>query len=431
VYVSLDEFKARFEIVRGSARIPVAEHDFDHPWLQPHFVTRTGGTRSQGTLIPMQLQFIADSAPDLLLALKAHDRLDADFVVWQTAPFFQFFRFARVGGAPGGWFHPIQPLHWKARVLGEYVHAIARTAGLEFPRPIWNALDDPGKLANWLVARQAAGRTLVVTAYASSAVRIALAAHERGQTLEGVTFIAHGEPFTEGKQRALLAAGAQVLVRYSTMESGTFGWACAQGEAPDDCHFAADSHAMIQQPRQIGDGPEVGAFLMTSLLGSAPKILLNAETGDHAKVERRSCGCELESVGLDLHLSNIRSHEKLTSEGMTFVATRLIDVVEQVLPARVGGTSADYQVLEEEGEHGILRLSLLVSPRVGDLESDKVKQIFLEELGRGSELEAYMARIWEQAGTVEVRREAPVPTRGGKILPFHLVRQTRSARQRT
>jgi hypothetical protein len=39
-----------------------------------------------------------------------------------------------------------------------------------------------------------------------------------------------------------------------------------------------------------------------------------------------------------------------------------------------------------------------------------------------------MARIWEQAGTVEVRREAPVPTRGGKILPFHLVKASGASR---
>jgi hypothetical protein len=56
---------------------------------------------------------------------------------------------------------------------------------------------------------------------------------------------------------------------------------------------------------------------------------------------------------------------------MTFVKTRLPPLLDQVLPERFGGSSADYQVLEEQGPNGILRLCLLVSPRVGLLMSPR------------------------------------------------------------
>jgi len=128
------------------------------------------------------------------------------------------------------------------------------------------------------------------------------------------------------------------------------------------------------------------------------------------------------AVGLITHLARIRSFEKLSSEGMTFVKTDLLRVLEEILPGRFGGTSADYQVLEEEGENGILRLFLIVSPKVGPIDEARVCRTFLEELGRDGEFQRLGADIWQRAGTVKVRRAWPVATKAGKILPFHLVR---------
>ena len=122
-------------------------------------------------------------------------------------------------------------------------------------------------------------------------------------------------------------------------------------------------------------------------------------------------------MGLTHHLARIRSFEKLTGEGMTFVRSGLFDILEDVLPARFGGTSADYQALEEETELGIFRLRLLVSPAVGPVDEEAVRQTFLGELGEGA-----AATIWRHAGTVEVQRRRPVATPAGKILPFQLLR---------
>ena len=87
------------------------------------------------------------------------------------------------------------------------------------------------------------------------------------------------------------------------------------------------------------------ALLLSSLRASSPLVLLNVSLGDQAFVERRHCGCPLESMGWDLHLHTIRSFEKLTAGGMTFLGSDVIRVMEDVLPGRFGGGPADYQLV--------------------------------------------------------------------------------------
>lgn len=291
------------------------------------------------------------------------------------------------------------------------------------PTPTFLDLQEPGRIAGWLATRLREGKAVCVTTYASSAVRICAAAKEMGLDLSGVWFITLGEPYTDAKKQMVEAVGARALVRYAFTEAGIIGYLCGEPQASDDLHFHSDCYGLIQRSRTVGDsGPSVEAFLFTSLLPSAPKILLNVESGDYGVMEHRRCGCRLGAVGLTTHLAGIRSFEKLSGEGMTFVQTDLLRVLEEVLPARFGGTSADYQALEEEGDNGILRLLLIVSPRVGPVDEDRVRETFLEELGRNVRIGQAYAEIWRRAGTVHVKRQWPVPTKAGKILPFHLIK---------
>jgi hypothetical protein len=69
-------------------------------------------------------------------------------------------------------------------------------------------------------------------------------------------------------------------------------------------------------------------------------------------------------------------------------------------------------------------LLLLVSPRLDGVDDDQIRQAFLEELSRGSGPHRQGVRMWQRAGTVEVKREYPVATKAGKILPFHLAQQS-------
>jgi len=422
VCVTFDEFKGREETVRGSQRFTFAEADFDNPRVRHHFEARSGGTRGEGTVVKISLEFVGDLAASTALALRAHDLSQHDHVIWLMGGVTPMLIYAKLARPPLAWFHPMRPLAFEVRAGARYLAALSRLAAVPLPLPAFLDLADPGSLARWLAARLREGRRLCVTTYASSAVRVAVAALAQGLALDGVTFITLGEPFTEAKRRLLEAAGARPLVRFAFTEAGIIGYQCATPQGPDDLHGFTDSFGLIRRRRAVGtDHLAVDAFLVTSLLPAAPKILLNVESGDHGAMAQKRCGCGLGAVGLTTHLSEIRSFEKLSGEDMTFVQTDLLRILEEVLPARFGGTAADFQVVEEE-QQGILRLVLIISPRVGSIDEAGARRVFIEEIEKRGGFPQMGARTWQGADTVGVRRQWPVATRAGKILPFHLVK---------
>lgn len=422
VYVTFDEFKGRREAVRGSRRFSFAEADFDNPHLTSHYEVRSGGTGGPATSVKMNLAFVADLAVNTALAFDAHGLFRHDHAIWLAAGVTPLLIYAKMGRPPLVWMYQVEPLPFQVRAGSRYLALLGRLASASLPVPAFLDLGDTEKMAARLVALRGEGRSICVTTYASSAVRVAAAARDKALDLAGVCFITLGEPFTEAKQRIVEASGARALVRYAFTEGGIIGYACGTPQGSDDLHFFSDCYGLVQRRRFVGDsGLEVDGFLFTSLLPTAPKVLLNVESGDYGTVERRPCGCPLGAAGLTTHLSRIRSFEKLSSEGMTFVQTDLIRVLEEALPARFGGTGADYQVLEEE-DAGILKLSLIVSPRVGAVDEEQVRRVFLDELGRTGGLAQAGARVWQRADTVVVRRQWPRATRAGKILPFQIER---------
>ncbi len=164
---------------------------------------------------------------------------------------------------------------------------------------------------------------------------------------------------------------------------------------------------------------DVEAFLFTSLLPAAPKVLLNVETGDYGVVECRRCGCGFEDLGFHDHIHSIRSFEKLTSEGMTLASTFLLRLMEEVLPSKYGGFSTDYQILEEEDDRGITRLNIIVSPKVGEIDEQDLLKTVLRNLEPGKTV-TMISSILAQADTFRVKRGYPISTGMGKILPLRV-----------
>jgi hypothetical protein len=146
--------------------------------------------------------------------------------------------------------------------------------------------------------------------------------------------------------------------------------------------------------------------------------------GDEAVVTERRCGCPLARLGWETHLHTIRSREKLTAGGMTFLDTDVVRVLEVVLPARFGGGPTDYQLLEEEAADGRPRLRLLAHPEIGALDEARVVDTFLTEVGKTGRAEEVMARMWHDAGFLNVDRRPPYTTATGKILHLHVRRVT-------
>src|SRR5262249_40970218 len=194
---------------------------------------------------------------------------------------------------------------------------------------------------------------------ATSAARIGALASARGRSLAGVAFLLAGEPYTDARRRSIEASGAIGVPHYGSAEASPVGVQCPRPLATDAVHVLTDLYTAIADLP-----PRVGGILLTGLLRAGPKILLNTDIGDVGRIERRPCDCLLGRLGYDLHLSEVRSFQKLTGDGTTFLAPDLYPLLEDVLPRRFGGSIGDYQLVRRQDAQGIARCTLRIEPRI-------------------------------------------------------------------
>jgi hypothetical protein len=336
-------------------------------------------------------------------------------------------RCAKLGRPVERWFSqsPVPSLFgagWQHGALTRYLLAALRWHETAVPWPEHVPLTEAERVAGLLARLKAEGRPALVNTNASSGTRVCLAAAERGLDIAGTLFRLGGEPLTEARARTVAAAGCRAVAIYGMGEVGRIGLPCGNPEAVDDVHVLVDKLAVILGSRSRAGAPPVPVNVYTTLAASAPKLMLNAESDDHGALGARACGCALGRLGLGLHLHTIRSHEKLTSEGMNFLGHDLIRLVEEVLPARFGGGPTDYQLVEEEDARGLPAVRLVASPRLGPLPERAVLDAALAHLdaasGGGG---AYGAR-WREAGALRLAREEPRATAASKVLALHTVK---------
>jgi hypothetical protein len=157
--------------------------------------------------------------------------------------------------------------------------------------------------------------------------------------------------------------------------------------------------------------------------------MLNVVGDDYGVLQERACGCLLAQCGYTTHLSEIHSINKLTGEGITLVGSDIVHVLEDVLPARFGGTPLDYQLQEQEDARGFTRLVLRVSPRVTMADEGQAAAVVLRAIEEAAPGGKAMSATLAQAGTVTVLRAEPVWTARGKFMPLHLVRDAGTGKE--
>jgi len=427
VWVALEELKGRRPIRRGSLEIATRATDFDNPLLAPAYAARSGGSRGAGTRVLVDL--------DLLAYEAAHQALFAErfglggCVAGQWRPTLpgiaginNALRSARIGQPLARWFCQSEP---RAMEPGDalLMRVLVRAGRGAVPAPEHVPVEDARTVACWLADVVARGDTPLLDSTASGLVRVCAAARAAGLDIAGARLRSGGEPLTETRAAAIAAAGAHVLARYSMAEVGVMGVACARPRAVDEVHLLSDKLAFVRHDRPVGvAGHPVGTLCLTTLLPASPKLLINAEIDDYGVLDEHRCGCPLESLGLVRHLHTIRSVDKLTSEGMSFVGTDLLRLVEDVLPLRFGGDATCWQLVEEDRD-GLPAVELRVHPDVGPVDPEVVVATALEHLARVSAAHRMMAETWRRAGTLRVVREAPIATAAAKILPLHVRRR--------
>jgi hypothetical protein len=343
--------------------------------------------------------------------------------------------FAGFGAVAERWFLQVDPaapgLHPRYRWSATALRVGAALAGVRLPRTEVVTLDDPTPIARWMEGALRRGATPHLQVFCSAALRLCQAAAAGGIDVAGSWLMVGGEPLTPARAAALRAAGAHLLPRYGTAEAPSIAIGCARPEGCDDVHLLADLYALATGSPTAGPGAvPPGALWLSSLCRTAPMVLLNASLGDQAVLGRDSCGCPLAELGWSVRLHSLRSFEKLTAGGMTFLDTDVIRVLEELLPRRFGGGPADYQLVEDEEADGRPVVRLLVHPRVGPFDRDAVGRAFLDAVSADSETERVMGLYWRQAQLLRVERRPPLATASGKILHLHASNRHRVPRDR-
>jgi hypothetical protein len=438
VYLAVDEFKGRRPLVRGSATIPCNPALLRNPNAVFHLPVQTSGSGGQATVIPVDLASVRERAVNSCLALASRGGTDWVKAHWQVpgaGAVARIMEFGMFGHPPERWFSQVDPaapgLHPRYRWSARAMQWGSRLGGRPLPGPHYVPVDNPLPVARWMAATLHAGRTPHLFTFVSSAVRLCQTALRAGINLQGAKFTLTGEPLTDANLSVIRRAGAEALPRYAVMECGVVGFGCQAPQAADDAHFPEDLHALVQPGEAAVDGPlPANALLLTSLRSAAPFVMLNVSMGDVAEVAPRTCGCPLEQLGWTTHLHTIRSHEKLTAAGMTFLDVDVVQVLEEVLPTRFGGGPTDFQLVEDVRPDGQLCLRLLVHPAIGPLDTEAVLDTFLRSIGGGSGAERIMAEVWRDDGLVRVERSAPLAGASGKILHVRPARPALASAER-
>ena len=433
VYLTVDEFKGRRPAVRGSATIDVGPNRLRNPLAAFHIPGRSGGSRSDGTPLIIDLAFVWACAVAYALSLHVRGGDDWLKVNWETPGGGTRFRLLKMncfGARPVAWFTQLDPsasdtnriFRWGERAM----RWGALLGGVRLPPGQLASLEDPRPLLRWLRAALDRGETPHLETFPSSIVRLARTALETGIDVRGTKATLGGEPITQARLDLSSEAGIQSYPRYGSMECGPVAYACLNPEAADDTHILRDLHAVIQvgnQSEQIGLPSR--ALLISNLHPAAPFAMVNFSMGDEADLAERDCGCPLQDLGWNPHLTTVRSYEKLTAGGVTFYDSDLIDVLERVLPAAFGGHPADYQLVEREDADGRPQMVLVVHPRLGPLDGARIEEAFLSAIGT-SPLSGLMASMWRDSRFLRVERRPPHATAASKILHLHVDRNSSS-----
>jgi hypothetical protein len=95
-------------------------------------------------------------------------------------------------------------------------------------------------------------------------------------------------------------------------------------------------------------------------------------------------------------------------------------ILDELLPARFGGSALDYQFAEEEDSNGFTRLTLRVAPHVALPDESAVVEFVLGALEQSGGGASVAQSLWRKAGTLRLRREQPAMTQRGKMMPLDL-----------
>ncbi len=431
VYVTLDEFKGNAPLRRGSQTLETDASRFDAPRSAGQLMGTTGASRSQGTRLMLALDELDAMQPSRYLHFQAHDLLRRPWATWRPAPpalggLYVCLLGVKLGLPLVRWFSQTEPglgpTSRSGAVITSITFLVSQAMKRQVPLPEHVTMDQADLIARWLAEQTTQDTRIHMDLAPSSGARICLVARELGLDIQGHTMRTSSEPLTEAKVALFAEHGLSYCSAYTMLEAGTMGLSCGDPAAVDDQHILTDRVALIADDRQYkGLDEPIGALLVTVFGAPMHKVMLNVETGDYGTLLERECECPMGAAGLHTHLHTIRSYEKLTSAGMSFMGSALLDVLETALPERYGGGPTDYQFVESELE-GQTVVKLVIAPSVGAVDEEQAVEFVLEELSRRTRAGRMQTQVWRDSNMLRVERAQPYLTPAAKIQPLHVER---------
>lgn len=429
VYLTLDEFKGKRPLQRPGVEA-AGSLDFRVVGRQGQVTASTGGSRSRGVPVEVDVTDLFYELPARYLFSQAHGLLGKPFALWRTAPpgsagLRTALRNYKIGLEMAAWFTPTRAGLGRASGKSAAVTLCTKLSadwhGHRMPYPRYTPMHRADVVARWLAAQKARGQLLQLDVMVSGAVAVAKAARSLGLDVRGHTVRVGGEPLTPAKAALLEEVGLGYCSQYAMTETATLGVSCATASEPDDVHLLTYRMAALQLPKALPGWPEpIGALFITNYSPRMTSVMLNVEIGDYGVMSQHECGCPLGAAGLHTHLHTIRSYEKLTSAGMHFMGADLIDILEVALPGRFGGGPDDYQFVETE-QDGETVLQLRADPAIGPLDEAAVIAFVLDELRRRTKAGAMMTEIWRDSRLLRLERARPYTTHSAKVQALHVV----------
>lgn len=415
VYTSIEEFKGRTPIRRGSVEIPVESEDFDNPLHSRDLTVQSSGSTAKARRLSVDFEILRHDAAWSRIHFEGLGVFDRPFGLWRPVPpgsagIKNALILSKLGHPAERWF-TASDLSWspgrlKSNIFGAYAARASRFTAYPLPIPEYTAMTNARKVAEWLGEKRRAGTPANIDTPASSGTRIAIAARDADIDISGSFFRIGGEPATDAKTALLRELGCRFSTNWAMAEIGRLAYGCCNPDVGDEMHLLKGKMAVRQVSKEV-HGESVGAFFVSTLHVNSPKIMINTEIGDSGVMTERRCGCPLEKAGLAVHVHTLRSYEKLTTAGMHFLGSDFVKLVEETLPARFGGHSTNYQFREQIGQDGVAQVSVVISPSVGEVSDDRVVEEVVAFLGARSRGDSMMANHWLQSGVLTVVREEP------------------------
>jgi hypothetical protein len=232
VYLTVDEFKGRRPVLRGSARLDVQPSHLMQPNRATVGTNQSSGSRGARTVARYSLPHVRNLAAAYGVELAARGGVDWVKGIWDVpgGAIGGVLRFSGFGAPLARWFSLVDAstpgLDRRYRLAERALGWGSLLAGVPLPRPEPVPFEAALPVARWMRDVLREGRVPHLYAFLSPAVRLCQAAQRAGLDLTGAQFTVTGETLTPARLEVFRQAGAVAVSRYGSAELGHLGSGC-------------------------------------------------------------------------------------------------------------------------------------------------------------------------------------------------------------